>query len=78
MIYIILTEMYLSEYIYNYLSVEPGERDVIILRHNINIQWPDNKTVIYTEFFLFFRLVMYKVTFNNMNFNFRKQGILIL
>lgn len=38
------------------LIIEPGERDVIILRHNIGIQWPDNKTVIHPIIFLFFNL----------------------
>lgn len=34
----------LTHFLANKLAFQPGERDVIILRHNIGIQWPDNKT----------------------------------
>ncbi|GFU12522.1 hypothetical protein NPIL_661271 [Nephila pilipes] len=33
----------LTHFLANKLAIQKGERDVIILRHNIGIQWPDNK-----------------------------------
>ncbi|GIY30410.1 hypothetical protein CDAR_262411 [Caerostris darwini] len=32
-----------THFLANKLAIQKGERDVIILRHNIGIQWPDNK-----------------------------------
>lgn len=34
----------LTYYLANKLTFSPGERDVIIMRHDIGIQWPDNKS----------------------------------
>ncbi|XP_054713377.1 alpha-aminoadipic semialdehyde synthase, mitochondrial-like isoform X2 [Uloborus diversus] len=36
----------LTHFLANKLAYQPGERDVIVLRHNIGIQWPDNKNEI--------------------------------
>ncbi|XP_015922645.2 alpha-aminoadipic semialdehyde synthase, mitochondrial [Parasteatoda tepidariorum] len=36
----------LTHYLANRLAIIKGERDVIILRHNIGIQWPDGKNEI--------------------------------
>ncbi|GBM72861.1 Alpha-aminoadipic semialdehyde synthase, mitochondrial [Araneus ventricosus] len=33
----------MTHFLANKLAIQKGERDVIILRHNIGIQWPDNK-----------------------------------